>query len=232
MTMFRALGSCPVGRRASGGPTAVSGFLLEVVIDGGAVQADGLGDLGDGVLPFSVRAGGLVHAAHGGGLPGVQLGFAAPGAAAGTGGLEALAGAFDDQLALDYVDMLMQAHAEQFYLAFVTSSDTAREQMRAFWVNWRRRSAANSAPTESHRRPGPPGTTPDRSLREHVRALRRSPALTGAGLMRRAVAAGEGHEHQAGRPWVSVLALLRVEPPGRPPHSHAVIRTRVRLERA
>jgi len=29
-----------------------------------------------------------------------------------------------------YVDMLMQAHAEQFYLGFVTSSDTAREQMR------------------------------------------------------------------------------------------------------
>jgi hypothetical protein len=29
-----------------------------------------------------------------------------------------------------YVDMLTQAHAEQFYLAFVTSSDTAREQMR------------------------------------------------------------------------------------------------------
>jgi hypothetical protein len=28
------------------------------------------------------------------------------------------------------VDLLMQAHAEQFYLSFVTSSDTAREQMR------------------------------------------------------------------------------------------------------
>jgi hypothetical protein len=26
--------------------------------------------------------------------------------------------------------MLTQAHAEQFYLSFVTSSDTAREQMR------------------------------------------------------------------------------------------------------
>ncbi len=29
-----------------------------------------------------------------------------------------------------YVDMLTEAHAEQFYLGFVTSSDTAREQMR------------------------------------------------------------------------------------------------------
>jgi hypothetical protein len=29
-----------------------------------------------------------------------------------------------------YVDLLTEAHAEQFYLAFVTSSDTAREQMR------------------------------------------------------------------------------------------------------
>jgi hypothetical protein len=29
-----------------------------------------------------------------------------------------------------YVDLLTQAHAEQFYLSFVTSSDTAREQMR------------------------------------------------------------------------------------------------------
>ena len=29
-----------------------------------------------------------------------------------------------------YVDMLMQARAEQFHLSFVTSSDTAREQMR------------------------------------------------------------------------------------------------------
>jgi hypothetical protein len=29
-----------------------------------------------------------------------------------------------------YVDMLMQARAEQFYLGFITSSDTTREQMR------------------------------------------------------------------------------------------------------
>src|SRR5215813_9772295 len=29
-----------------------------------------------------------------------------------------------------YVDMLMQARAQQFYLSFITSSDTAREQMR------------------------------------------------------------------------------------------------------
>src|SRR5689334_10644917 len=35
-----------------------------------------------------------------------------------------------EQRAHLYVDMLTQAHAEQFYLSFVTSSDTAREQMR------------------------------------------------------------------------------------------------------
>jgi hypothetical protein len=29
-----------------------------------------------------------------------------------------------------YVDLLTEAHAEQYYLSFVTSSDTAREQMR------------------------------------------------------------------------------------------------------
>ena len=34
----------------------------------GAVHADGLGDLGDGVLPFPVGTGGGVHAADGGGL--------------------------------------------------------------------------------------------------------------------------------------------------------------------
>jgi hypothetical protein len=30
--------------------------------------------------------------------------------------------------------MLMQARAEQFYLSFVTSSDTAREQMREIFA--------------------------------------------------------------------------------------------------
>jgi hypothetical protein len=29
-----------------------------------------------------------------------------------------------------YVDLLTEAHAEQYYLGFITSSDTAREQMR------------------------------------------------------------------------------------------------------
>jgi hypothetical protein len=33
----------------------MSALFLEVVIDGGAVHADGLSDLGDGVLPLSVR---------------------------------------------------------------------------------------------------------------------------------------------------------------------------------
>jgi len=68
------------------------------------VYADGLGDLGHGVLPLAVRADRFVHAAHRGGLPGVQLGLAAPGAPAGPGGVEALAGALDDQLALELID--------------------------------------------------------------------------------------------------------------------------------
>ena len=68
------------------------------------MDADGLGDLGDGVLPLAVRAGGGVHAADGGGLPGVQLGLAAAGAAAGPGGRQALPGALDDQLALELID--------------------------------------------------------------------------------------------------------------------------------
>ena len=68
------------------------------------MHADGLGDLGDGVQPLAIRSGGLVHAADGGGLGGAQLGLAAPGAAAGAGGLEALAGALDDQLALELID--------------------------------------------------------------------------------------------------------------------------------
>jgi hypothetical protein len=54
-------------------------------MDGGAVHADGLGDLGDRVLPLPVRPGGLVHAPDGRGLPRVQLGLAAAGAAAGPG---------------------------------------------------------------------------------------------------------------------------------------------------
>ena len=68
------------------------------------MHADGLGDLGHGVLPLAVRAGGGVHAADGGSLPLVQLGLAAAGAAAGPGGLQALAGALDDQLALELID--------------------------------------------------------------------------------------------------------------------------------
>ena len=78
----------------------MSALPLEVVIDGGAVHADGLGDLGNRVLPFPVGAGGGVHAADGGGLPVVQLGFAAAGPAAGPGRGQALPGALDDQIGL------------------------------------------------------------------------------------------------------------------------------------
>src|SRR6266566_5975751 len=95
--------TCPACRGASCGPAAMSA-LLEVVVHGGAVDAGGLGDLGDGVQPLAIRSGGGVHAADGGGLGGAQLGLAASGAAAGPGGLEALAGALDDQLALELVD--------------------------------------------------------------------------------------------------------------------------------
>lgn len=38
----------------------------------------------------------------------------------------------------------------------------------------------------------------------------------------RAIAAGEGHQHVAGRPLVPVRALLRVAPPVRPPHCHSL----------
>ena len=77
------------------------------------MDADGLGDLGDGVLPPAVRAGRVVHAAHRGGLPGVQLGLAAPGAPAG--GLEAFAGAFDDQLALELVVAVSTSFGPTYY---------------------------------------------------------------------------------------------------------------------
>jgi hypothetical protein len=56
------------------------------------------------VLPLPVRPGRFVHAADGGGLPLVQLELAAAGAAAGPGGRHALAGALDDQLALEFID--------------------------------------------------------------------------------------------------------------------------------
>jgi hypothetical protein len=56
------------------------------------MHADGFGDLGDGVLPFAVRAGRLVHAAHCGGLPGVQLGACGRRCARGPGRLGGLRG--------------------------------------------------------------------------------------------------------------------------------------------
>src|SRR5260370_35883227 len=108
MTMFRRSSTrrttCPACRGVSCGSTAMSALSLEVVVHGGAVDADGLGDLGDGVQLPSVRSGGLVHAPHGGGLGVAQLRPATTGAAAGPGGVEALAGALDDQLALELVD--------------------------------------------------------------------------------------------------------------------------------
>src|SRR5260370_21819946 len=97
--------TCPACRGASCGAAAMSALLLlEGVVHGGAVHADGPGDLGHGVLPLAVRADRVVHAAHRGGLPALQRGLAAPGAAAGPRGVEALPGALDDQFALELVD--------------------------------------------------------------------------------------------------------------------------------
>jgi hypothetical protein len=50
-----------------------------VPVDGLAEHAEGFGDLGDGVLAFTVVALLLVYAAGHLGLPGGQLGFAANG---------------------------------------------------------------------------------------------------------------------------------------------------------
>ena len=47
----------PACRGASCGLASMSALLAEVVVDVSAVHADGLGDLGDGVLPLAVRAG-------------------------------------------------------------------------------------------------------------------------------------------------------------------------------
>src|SRR5689334_1959031 len=96
----------PACRGASCWPAAMamSALLLEVVVDGGAVHADGFGDLGDGVLSLAVGAGGGVHAADGGGLAVVQLGLTAASAAAGPGRGQALPGSLDDQLALELID--------------------------------------------------------------------------------------------------------------------------------
>ena len=106
--MFRRSGtrraSCPAGRGASCGPAAMSALLVEVVVHRGAVHADGLGDLDDGVLPLAVRPGSFIYAARRGRLPGVQLGLSAASAPAGPGCVEALAGGLDDQLALELVD--------------------------------------------------------------------------------------------------------------------------------
>ena len=107
MTMFQRSNTrrttCPACRGTSCGSAAASA-LLEVVVHRGAVHADGISDLGDGVLPLAVRADNLIHAAHRGGLTGVQLGHSAASAPAGSGGVEALAAALDDQLALELVN--------------------------------------------------------------------------------------------------------------------------------
>src|SRR5215510_13659697 len=105
MTMFRRSSTPRATRRArrgaSCGSAAMSALLVEVVVHRGAVHADGLCGLGDGVLPLAVRPDSFIHAAHRGGLPGVQIGPSAASASAGSGGGEPHAGALDDQLALE-----------------------------------------------------------------------------------------------------------------------------------
>jgi len=102
----------PAWRGGSCGRSAMSVLFLEVVVDGGAVHADGDGDLGGGVQPLAVRAGGGVHAADGSRLGGAQLGLAAAGAAAGPGGGQALPGALDDQLPLELIDRAQEMEHE------------------------------------------------------------------------------------------------------------------------
>jgi len=56
--------ACLACRGASCGPAAMSALLVEVAVHCGAVHADGLGDLGDGVLPLAVPPGSFMNAAH------------------------------------------------------------------------------------------------------------------------------------------------------------------------
>lgn len=67
----------------------------QVVVDGGAGDAEEVGDLLDGLLPRVVELLGE------GGLVGCEAGASAADAAAGAGGGEAVAGVGDDQFALE-----------------------------------------------------------------------------------------------------------------------------------
>jgi len=58
-----ATGDPPGVPGASCGSAAMSALLVEVVVHRGAVHADGLGGLGDGVLPLAVRPDGFMYAA-------------------------------------------------------------------------------------------------------------------------------------------------------------------------
>src|SRR5215510_16121753 len=68
MTMFRRSSTPRATRRArrgaSCGSAAMSALLVEVVVHRGAVHADGLCGLGDGVLPLAVRPDSFIHAVH------------------------------------------------------------------------------------------------------------------------------------------------------------------------
>jgi hypothetical protein len=89
-------GGC--GRRDGlAGLTVATGWF-EAPVDGFVGHAEGFGDLGDGVLAFTVVAFLVVHAAGHRGLPGRQLGLAAADPAAGPGGFQAFAGAFGDEV--------------------------------------------------------------------------------------------------------------------------------------
>ena len=92
------------GPRAGAGPAGQGhvGALVQVVVHGRAARPNGLGDLGD-VRRLFPAAGGRVHAADGGGLPSLSWGFR-PRRGRGPGSLQALAGALDDQLALELID--------------------------------------------------------------------------------------------------------------------------------
>jgi hypothetical protein len=90
MDRVRQRGQRPGGcgrRDGLAGLAAATGWF-EVPVDGFAGHAEGFGDLGDGVLAFTVVAFLLVHAAGHRSLPGRQLGLAAADPAAGPGGFQ------------------------------------------------------------------------------------------------------------------------------------------------
>jgi hypothetical protein len=81
--------SCPGGRAAA----APGGDLGDVLVDGGAADAEQPGDGGDGVVRSGQQVAGVAERLRGHGRGPAETG------ATGAGGVQSLAGALDDQLA-------------------------------------------------------------------------------------------------------------------------------------